>query len=860
MIKIKLKVKVRHLNALALLASSVILVFTNANLALLWLLIFVPSWAATSLLSGNKESALETMLLSNALCFMLITLSSLISKIFKLNQLAAIMLYIAFLLTILAVLNRLRSNAKIRLFAWNLELELGLLASLFIIIIANFISVTIPRTYLPDETSYAFTTQLFEAENAILAVNFPITSELSKFFNSKILWSGYLSAIRFLLKLSPSNLYSSTLILLSMMYFLVMLFLKEIFNIRETGRALILSFLINLSPTVFLWSTRILPDVFDSYFILASLYFLLKSIKYESSDLLFLKYLIIGLFLAAMQAVLIRANMITTALTFLTVLIYTYLRVGQSKKGNVFIIVLLYKLFFSILFLYLAIDIAYAFSVHILRNLDLAIFFRKFLFLNISLTEIFMGLFISGLPGRRPLVSYNIYEILDKLNYALTPEMNGLLAAAVPFFPMVSLFLGRDMENRPTRILVLISSLSFWIYFLNLVTSDHFHDINRYCIHLYILFEMVAIREVHRVLAGESSASGMALLIIGSFVPFLLNHVVAAEFGGTSYFWLMERYASSNVILLSEFLVWMTALLAFYTSKSRRKGQLSNTHLIWISTIFLLFSLIFAKVAIEKSEAGSVMFTSRDIVLLDLADKINNSYSNATPIFILSNFYIYIRNYLDVKKFVVLPMPLSIDEFYEMTRIMPDNLMIVITSDSYLSYHSVLNNYLNSLTDFDRTTLPNGVNLSRIYFTQWKNYKYVILKREMHEEQTEALGIVSKVALSWVWKNRSCVLSFSSFDNATNKIFVISTLKFSKILKNGETFQDFPYFDQKLNMDISPYVCYFVQVVDLRGAKLYGFSIVESIELLSILGASFLFLMLLVLHFTVPEERAKNFL
>ena len=842
MVIIKPKINPFYLIRIAIGLSFVVLLAANMKLAYLWFILFVPSWLMTALFSTSKKSSLEVMVLSNMLCLILLILIILLSKLLNLNHILIVLVYtFIFLIVIITLYNlRFKDRIKIKSLKNDIELELSILFSIITIIIASIISSFILRTYLPDETGYAFNTQLFKSENFVLSSRFPLTSQYHKFFGSKLLWISYLCAVKILLQLPENDLYLSNLIFLAFLYFLATLFLKEIFNVRETFQLLLMSFFACLTPIVFLWSTRILPDLFDSYIVLGAIYFMLKAVDFENNISFSSKYFTLGLFFILTQIILVRTNIITTTLLLFAVLTHIHLQVRRCNM-KVGVVLLLSKLMLLLSLIYITIDICYAISVYVLRNLELTIFFRRFLILDISLVESLIGL-ITNLSARQPLTSYTFYELFDRLNFALAPELNGLLAAAVPLLPVSPAFYG--IKYRRALLSVTISSISFWIYFSYLTTLANFQDISRYCLHLYILFIMTAFSEIYHTFTRTWNV----FILFKPSIPLIINYIVTANSGGTSFFWLMERYSSSNIVLLTEYLVLIVLFLMFSVFKKRKMYHFKTLFVTLILSICILYSVFFSKISIEKSKSGSVMFTARDIILMNLASVIENLYNNSSSVFIISNFHLYIRNYFDVKRFTILPMPLSIDEFYVLLEIIPDKSLIVITNDPYLSYYTYINRNINPFIDFKEIFFPNGVKLNRLYLFEWEGFKYVIFEKKTTMKINEVLGALHDISLSWIQTSRSCFLNYSGFSNGT---IILSTLKFSKIVNLNTRFQVFPYIDPELNIYISPNVCYMVQLIDSHGSKFYGFSIIMLSELLLIIGIfAVLYILLLIFAIT----------
>jgi hypothetical protein len=709
------------------------------------------------------------------------------------------------------------------------------MVSFLVTLIGAVFSRIVNRTYLPDEASYTFAAQLLKVNDYTYLLRYPIVSPIEKYLGSRLLWIVYLFFANDVLGVPPPELYTMTSLFLAFLTSVVMAFYNDLFELKEIKYNVILTILTLASPLVLLWSLTSLVDLAESYFILSSIYFTVKCLAElgKGNIKLFREYLLISLCFDVIDAMFMKNNIVSIGILLIMLTFYVLINVffGKLKLPHElkFLIYLIVALILGFTF----VDLAYFLSIHVFKNITVGIFLRRLLIYGTSFTELVIDWFVSYPWKPRTIFSYSLEEWIRKLNFAISPELNGLMVTGAVLFPF---WLNIRSAKKEVRVMLLGALSSFLFYFINLGLLDNFHDISRYCLHLYIVFIMFALIGAYNIFFRSNKISVFFLSLL---LPLLVNVFVKMKFGGTTFFWIIKPYSDSEKILIFEYLV--TICFVIFAKRIKKENIRLKVFIVFL-IFFLVIRLFFIKIVLDND---LVLFSSSGRFLNKLALDIEGIQYNLDSNFsiVLSNFHIFLRNFLDSQNFVVAPMPLSVDDFCDLVKVVPKGTLIVITNNWKLSYYTVINSYLFKLLTKENVVLPCGVQIARIKFYQYEGFGYAIFVKETPPSNSSLSRHVS-IKQSFVWENRSCLVKIS---NLTDREYsLMYTVKFSYLLRPNATSVSFPYIDPTTKMDLAYQTCYIIFLVKPQELNMIGFGVISLRDLCILFAFQEIFLGLIL--------------
>lgn len=800
-----------------------------------------------ALLLIGRFNAFEAVIFSSTIAIVAIILMALVLGPLHPTGVAAFLLLLLMLVSNALVRRARNLNSK------TVEtLDLTHLAIATVMFIVAGVSARIPRTYISDETSYAYAVQLIESHDTTFTFNYPLESSTQKYLGSRILWIGYLYAVNSLLGLAPTELHAATSLFVALMLPVVMGILYDIYGVHNMKHLFLLGMYVTLSPIIVLWSLTILVDVPESYFLLSQVYLLANSIDFEKAPKVESLRLSMALFYLLLDVLFLRGNVLFPTLLFLLLLVHLFFcskRQRVSKTTRITII--FFKVLVALAVLLLAVDLAYFISVHVLRDAQLALKIRPFLIYRTSIVETFVGWFVSYPWKPQTIFSYSVSEWINWVNTAASPELIGLVAASIPLFPL-PLLLRKDISEL-AKLLIASSIIAFWIYIFNLVLSSNFHDINRYCLPLYVLFTIFAVVDVY---TPPISTKHLLLFLFGLLVPLLVNVKSNLDYGGTRFFWVMNPYPYSSRLLVLEFMIVICLLLVSWKLMSRVNFSVSSIlfgkkcahtevkigpgHFLACALVTIsIISILFSYTVINNS---TTLFSNRSLQLEEVASHIRMLGDRGlSKVYVVSNFHMNLRNYLNPSQAVVIPMPLDFTEFYKLIQVLPGEVVVAITDDDYLSYSSFINKNLSRIIPLNDFRVSNSTVLRRNYLTWWDKYSYVVFIRKKLNTSTQIQD--TEISLEWDWRDRSCIVRTNKVSNGT---IILSTVKFTKIISLNNSYYAFPYIDKTTKLNMAYLVCYLTNFIG-NDTRYYGFSIVNRFEVFILLALAETTLIIFVL-------------
>jgi len=556
----------------------------------------------------------------------------------------------------------------------------------------------VQRLYAPDETSYVFNTQLFDSYGILPPFGVkPYISTFIKYIAGRYLWSSYLYAISLFTGVKPYELHLAGILFVGLLASAVTGILHDVFSVSRFKLVFLASIFTILTPAVLPWSITAFLDLPQSYFILVSIYFILKSLKTSQNlinDIDLFRF-ILGL-LYTFITILFKANIQTIALFIIvfTIELYrnrTHLTTTARNVMKILMVLLIIAIAYVLIF-----DIG-SFICHLLGEYHLASILRKYLFSGgvLSASGSIFGMFIELPWERYTIFSYNWKRWLEFVNFALAPEALTILISstflALPFITIMNRELRTDTKF---RILTITTYTSFWLYFFILMGKNQVIPFfSKYVVHVYVLILTLSIYALHRTFQNKTFLKTSILITIASILLLFINHFVSLEFDGTRFFFGMDRYKYSFFILLLQ--IGIVTIL----DKMMKRLKILQRHCV--ATFLLLciiFFVVFNNVVLTKSWLYSTNALNDVRKYLEELH-LETSIDRQKPHIVISNFHINLRNFLNLEKFIPIPPPATENELKEILRLLPEETIIVLTNNPRISWYEYGNRYIKKYLD-----------------------------------------------------------------------------------------------------------------------------------------------------------------
>ncbi|MEM0009734.1 hypothetical protein [Thermofilum sp.] len=662
----------------------------------------------------------------------------------------------------------------------TLLLEYIILSSILLPILTYLLKNT-PRWYSADETFYAFTVSIYEQYKVMFAYGDlnSIISSIAKYINGRTIWFYYLYSMRVLSGAKPSELYLSSILFLILVLFASLSILIDLLNVNVRELAVISALFVVFLPIVLPWSITILPDLPQTYFILTSLYFILKSLDINavfSINLTRFFYFLIFAF----YSISFKENMISFAffLIFLTIFLNRH---KKQLNNDARFLLKIFKLILLISLLYIAIvDFGSFIFLFFLNNIKMYVFLRRYFILGDSLAELLFGMFMKLPWDSYTLFSFSWRQWLDFLNFALAPEaLSPLLSAIFIALPALSLLHKEFRADPKFKLLALTTSCTYWFYFFTLIGVNRLYDFTRYSLHIYILAALLSITVVYRLIRNHNDVRKWLLVLsILMVIILLINYKVSTELGGTRFFFDMLRYDRSSMLLLVE-----SALIGCALAVARRSPSISFVALM---LILFTFSLLFLKPVFDKSW----LFRPFGDALKKVSNYLEGTYKGG-KVLVISNAYTYLRNYLDFGKFIVIPPPIGEDEFLGMLKVLPNGSYLVLTNHPEMSWYEYANaqSYIQKYVKSQKINLcfnasKECIEVEKVYEVKRDGYVIAVFLKK-GQPQPQSLPVDHGLRLQPVnvaYTQKSCILNLKEGSINNTKI-ILATTRFSKIIE-----------------------------------------------------------------------------
>ena len=671
-----------------------LVVYRSENSIVLVLLLFIilPSHFLCKVLVTKKifQSIFEAFHVATSLVLLLFILFSMLYKVFSISKLFLYMFVTLIPLSLFIVDNYLiRKNEQNIDRGEQKALKAHLIFISLSLLILYLVLKTVQRTYSADETSYVFNTQLFEQYRIMPPFGVsPYASTVSKYLVGRFVWSSYLYSIKFFTGVEPHRLHLAGILFAVLLASVSMSILHDVLHVSNTRLSLLVSLVVLSSPVILPWSITALLDLPQTYFILVSIYFISKSIKITQGIIkdIDLSRFFLGM-LYAFLSILFKANILTPVLLIILFTIELYrcrrhLATSARRLFRALAILLIIAMVYVLI-----VDFGYFVSWYFFGNWELANTLRKYMFYEqYSISESLFGMIVEFPWDHYTIFSYSWKRWLDFINFALAPEaLTILVSSTFLVFPFLIITVHENRTDVRFRILALSTYVSFWLYFFILIGNNQLHDFTRYGLHIYALAIVLSIATLYRGLQNRHALRVTILVAIATMVLLSINYIVTLEYGGTKFFFDMRRYRYSFTVLLTQasFIILFSMLLK--DCVVLRRYFLNGVLLSALLSFSIFNNAVFTKSWLYSATALDEVKEYLEDMYLSIDGKSR---------IVVSNSYIYLRNYVNLGNFIPIPPPAREDEFKEMLQLLPNGSLVILTNNPRISWYEYGNRYI----------------------------------------------------------------------------------------------------------------------------------------------------------------------
>jgi len=270
------------------------------------------------------------------------------------------------------------------------------------------------------------------------------------------------------------------------------------------------------------------------------------------------------------------------------------------------------------------------------------------------------------------------------------------------------------------RILVYLSTITFWLTYLFFLSTNAFGDIPRYFLFMVPVFIAASLAALYEVFSNRNITFSIALTLPMLF-SLWIQSTLSIEKGGVYVSYGLPKLNWTGAMLIIQLIAYVAIVLAnvtrkntirlSYLSKKSRRLPVSVQKLTLSSLVIVM--LVSANYFSVYSLSNSNYFKENNAkitkTLFEDVD-LNNK-------FVISNFQTYMRPYATdnlLNKSCLFPPPMTEDEFRQLLRIAPNGSLIVVSHDPRLAWYEYANSYIKKYTKTD--VIPLSAKTERITY------------------------------------------------------------------------------------------------------------------------------------------------
>jgi len=572
----------------------------------------------------------------------------------------------------------------------------------YFLVFATFLTYTfaiilfscVPRYFTPDETDYILNGRAV-LNGEVLTMGARISgSELTTLLSGRPFWTFLTSSFLAATGLPPESAYLIGPFFSTMTALAMILLVPK--NLKEKGmfRPVILLLLLTNPLLVMFSGIGGLNDIAVAFYVTTAIVFFAKSFMKKGDKVsLEITSLLKALVLLGIAALIKPYLPIIVFFGMWIWLAYVILRYKLYRLSMAYKLIAVFSIVIPLLYEVL-IDIPYVVAVWLLKNQAIIDFHQRITF--ISPADLLLSLFIKY-PNRTNAVTLftqdplNYFETLYSM---LTPEVIGITMSALALVLPIAMFSKPFKQNVQLRATLFITQISMILSYIWMVgTGVTPWDVPRYFLSLLPSLMLITTIWLYDLFSNLSKRA-LFLLHIPMVVLLGINYVLLMTRGGVMLGWGSPRFTWTYIPLTVMILSYAILVIILKTrglnpivKLCRRnaivKGFSGNTRMkaFYILTMIILFSNLCFSYSLISYSIG---FT--DHRLKYMATVVNEYAENKV---IVASNYAYLRLYLGDEtlfKGLVVPLPISESEFFDLLKIVPNGTLLLITNDMFISY------------------------------------------------------------------------------------------------------------------------------------------------------------------------------
>jgi hypothetical protein len=587
----------------------------------------------------------------------------------------SILLLVLLLIIVLGIIYKIllsgRHYSRINLNLNKIDIAILLVHFSFTILYQFFVIFYLPRTLTPDETTYLFVANLLVSQGIAPTIGTNPHAILETLLQGRYLWVTILSSGLFFVGMPLSRGYVLTTMFLPAIAINAALIFSEL---TDSHKLRLIVSILAINASIVLFSSTALNEVPLVYLTLATVYYTLKAIDYDTKgNIIGIRpdHMIIAIILTIFMLNL-KPNLLFLGLFFIIVLVELMHRI-QSKGVLSYVRRAARILAILIIFYIILVDIPYGIiSVILLERVEytpallhLKLFLRKFLLFPFSISEGILGLFFKTSWDSFTLFTLSTYEKYRYLYAFLSPELFTLMLSSI-FLVIPLLFHILKSKNRKALILMVSTYASFWLLYVLMLGAPNYEDLLRYGTTIYPLIPLVTVYVIQQCISERSYDRLISATLLGSSILTSIYIILQAQGLGIKFFWAMRAVKEGTLVyqLLATSVVFMLMVLA----KNKRYEKAITWVFILTVVLLHLFGNMYAYINIINGQHHD-NFVDSDLSFLPKYVEGN---------IVLTNTYGWLRLYLINTTFLA-TLPRTLAEFNSYLPLLPSDTTIVLT-------------------------------------------------------------------------------------------------------------------------------------------------------------------------------------
>jgi hypothetical protein len=601
------------------------------------------------------------------------------------------------------------------------------------LILFYFFNAT-PRLFTPDETSYLSDIRALTLKSEITF--WGTSPTVQSFLNSRAFWifsgAGFLTST----SLQQTQIGLFGCMFLPMIALTASLLIPKEFKNR-CFLQIIAIILVAASPLLDEFSGFILNDLAISFYMLFAVLLFIKSFKVNNCGKASIS--ISGLILSGLSVFvgfLIKPN-ILYIIPLILILIGFIIKNKLYKTGKYKALLLLTVT--PIIIYEFVFDIPYLLTVWLklgseqIRDAVWA-FTKPFLSFG-SPAETFVGWVVPTAWKPTTVFSYDYVGFSNYLYRFLSPEALTLLFAAVGLVLPLILLIKEVRSNLQLKLLTIFISLTLVFLFFTFLSGVNFEDLNRYSLFIYPIITVLSIITFYTAFTQNKTVTLIALTM-PALILLQMNLSLCLSRNGVSIGYGLPKLDWTGTLLMLQLLAYLAivVLLNVKTFQTKifkiRTQKLAMPSLLFTAfiVIILIANIGFSTIFIGQSQN----FTDTGLNNLD------NYFSQQAPSYILSNSYIYLRDFVNDTVYTnnnLIPCPITIGELNEFISKGYNGTRIVAIENPAITNYEYANQYKDELVQ-GNYIIPN-LTTNHGILPQTSNDTQTIINLTVKENQTQ---------------------------------------------------------------------------------------------------------------------------